>query len=271
MLYTTSLPLRAVAQSCRVQQPATIPRKAALYTTSATLSTTSTAPSLTSLSSRTHFRLRLAPVRSTHVEIAPSRPTNHAFSRRAFTTSVSPLRSTSTASTTQPPPPPPSSTSSSTSPSFLPWHAFFGLRKRRRYISLASSVTGAALGFYTGLAVLSGFDLNELPGAATLGLDPFVLLGLETFACVAVGWLVGPMLGEVAFRGVVLGRGKGEFLAKEREFFARIKKHRADPANSSVQNPVPDYYGEKIGGVKDYRRWLKDQRAFNLKRKKNLI
>jgi import inner membrane translocase subunit TIM23 len=33
-----------------------------------------------------------------------------------------------------------------------------------------------------------------------------------------------------------------------------------------MANPVPDYYGEKISSVKDYRQWLKDQRAFNKKR-----
>lgn len=55
---------------------------------------------------------------------------------------------------------------------------------------------------------------------------------------------------------------------KEKEFYARIKKFRVDPTVSSMQNPVPDYYGEKIGSVTGYRRWLKDQRAFNLKRGK---
>lgn len=55
---------------------------------------------------------------------------------------------------------------------------------------------------------------------------------------------------------------------KEREFYARIKKFRVDPSVSSMQNPVPDYYGEKIGSVTGYRRWLKDQRAFRLKRGK---
>jgi len=34
---------------------------------------------------------------------------------------------------------------------------------------------------------------------------------------------------------------------------------------------VPDYYGEKIGSVADYRRWLKDQRAFTRKKNKNLL
>lgn len=54
-------------------------------------------------------------------------------------------------------------------------------------------------------------------------------------------------------------------MQKEKQFFQRIKKFRVDPTQSSLNNPVPDFYGEKIGSVADYRRWLKDQRAFNLK------
>lgn len=53
---------------------------------------------------------------------------------------------------------------------------------------------------------------------------------------------------------------------KEKEFYGRIKKFRVDPSASSAANPVPDYYGEKIGSVAGYRQWLKDQRAFNRKR-----
>lgn len=45
-----------------------------------------------------------------------------------------------------------------------------------------------------------------------------------------------------------------------------MKKFRVDPSASSMANPVPDYYGEKISSVSDYRQWLKDQRAFNKKR-----
>lgn len=53
---------------------------------------------------------------------------------------------------------------------------------------------------------------------------------------------------------------------KEKEFYNRVKKFRVDPSASSMANPVPDYYGEKISSVSDYRQWLKDQRAFNKKR-----
>ncbi|KAK3648487.1 TIM23 complex component [Elasticomyces elasticus] len=58
---------------------------------------------------------------------------------------------------------------------------------------------------------------------------------------------------------------------KEKSFYRRIQKYRADPSSSSPQNPIPDYYGEKVASVKDYRRWLKDQRAFKLKKNKNLF
>lgn len=58
---------------------------------------------------------------------------------------------------------------------------------------------------------------------------------------------------------------------KEKSFYARIKRYRADPSASSPQNPIPDYYGEKIASVKDYRRWLKDQRTFNRKKDRSFI
>lgn len=32
-------------------------------------------------------------------------------------------------------------------------------------------------------------------GAQALGLDPFIVLGLATAACAALGWLLGPILG----------------------------------------------------------------------------
>ena len=53
---------------------------------------------------------------------------------------------------------------------------------------------------------------------------------------------------------------------KEKDFFTRIRRYRVDPTTSSMQNPVPDYYGEKITSVLGYRNWLRDQRAFNKKR-----
>ncbi|KAK5167263.1 TIM23 complex component [Oleoguttula sp. CCFEE 6159] len=107
-------------------------------------------------------------------------------------------------------------------------------------------------------------------GSQTLGLDPFIMLGLYTAAIGAVGWMVGPVVGNQVF-GLWFRGLKGQIAQKETAFYNRIKKYRADPSSSSMANPVPDYYGEKIGSVADYRRWLKDQRAFNLKRGRALL
>lgn len=53
---------------------------------------------------------------------------------------------------------------------------------------------------------------------------------------VAVGWLVGPSLGGQVF--YMLNRSiKPQIKQKEAEFFARVKKYRVDPSNSSAANP----------------------------------
>jgi import inner membrane translocase subunit TIM23 len=46
--------------------------------------------------------------------------------------------------------------------------------------------------------VLSAQDLDTL-GAQVMGLDPFIVLGLATAACGALGWLIGPILGNTVW------------------------------------------------------------------------
>ncbi|KAJ5427285.1 hypothetical protein N7465_002355 [Penicillium sp. CMV-2018d] len=147
----------------------------------------------------------------------------------------------------------------------LDWDSFFKLRASRRRYSLVSSVASSAISTTVGVQVLSGQDLEHL-GATVMGLDPFVVLGLATAACGAVGWLLGPALGNGIW-GLVYRKYKPSVNTKEKEFFDRIRRFRVDPSTNSISNPVPDYYGEKIGSVAGYRNWLKDQRAYNRKRR----
>lgn len=123
-------------------------------------------------------------------------------------------------------------------------------------------------------------DMDAIVGQ--LPLDPFISLGLISFACGGMGWLMGPIVGTGIFN--MMNRKyisqmatvrllsfpqqsqKLTFKQKEKEFYSRIKKYRVDPSASSMANPVPDYYGERISSVQGYRQWLKDQRAFNKKR-----
>ncbi|KAH6612420.1 mitochondrial import protein Pam17-domain-containing protein [Boeremia exigua] len=156
------------------------------------------------------------------------------------------------------------SASSAPASAALTWNDFFALRRTRRRIGQACSGASAIGVTYYGLTFMinNGYDavLSEQLG----GFDPMMLMGLSTLGMLAAGWLIGPIPGNqvfnLAYRGVLT-----EFTRKDSAFFNRIKRHRVDPSVSSLANPPPDYYGEKIGSVAGYRRWLKDQRAFNLK------
>ncbi|KAK3941130.1 putative presequence translocase [Diplogelasinospora grovesii] len=145
----------------------------------------------------------------------------------------------------------------------LDWNTFFRLRKTRRrwqqgfsIVTALTSSAGGALFLSTGAAEVV---------VAQIPLDPLVTLGLMTTGFAAMGWLVGPIIGSQVFN-MLKSKYKSQMAVKESQFFARIKKHRVDPSASSMGNPVPDFYGEKISSVAGYRQWLKDQRAFNKKR-----
>ena len=143
----------------------------------------------------------------------------------------------------------------------LTWNEFFRLRQRRRYLNVGSSLFTSSLSLGAALGIIAAQDLETLQ---VFGLDPLVASVIAALSFAAVGWLCGPIIGSVLFRMFV--RRSREMPAKEQDFYGRIKRYRVDPSSSSMQNPVPDFYGEKITSVAGYRRWLKDQRAFNRKR-----
>ncbi|KAK4210300.1 mitochondrial import protein Pam17-domain-containing protein [Rhypophila decipiens] len=145
----------------------------------------------------------------------------------------------------------------------LDWNTFFKLRKTRRNWQLAFSFVSALGAGATASILLTSGVADSL--VSQVPLDPFIALGLMVFGFTGLGWLVGPSLGSTVFN-LMNKSTKAQMAIKESQFFARIKKHRVDPSSSSMGNPVPDFYGEKISSVAGYRQWLKDQRAFNRKR-----
>lgn len=88
----------------------------------------------------------------------------------------------------------------------LDWDSFFKLRASRRRYSLASSIITSLVSTSVGVQVLAAQDLEAL-GTQVMGLDPFVVLGLATAACGAVGWLMGPAVGNGVW-GLVYRRYK---------------------------------------------------------------
>ncbi|KAG8157289.1 hypothetical protein KVR01_012997 [Diaporthe batatas] len=145
----------------------------------------------------------------------------------------------------------------------LDWDSFFQLRKTRRRWQVGFSVLMSLGSGAAGAVVLGSGAADALTNQ--IPLDPILTLGLITLGCTAMGWVVGPSLGNAVFY-LIKRKYKAPMTVKESQFFARIKKNRVDPSNSSTGNPVPDFYGEKISSVAGYRQWLKDQRAYNKKR-----
>ncbi|KAL8731527.1 MAG: hypothetical protein Q9166_003373 [cf. Caloplaca sp. 2 TL-2023] len=193
---------------------------------------------------------------STHPSASSAAASNPASIPAASTISP-PSRSTAqepTSSNTNPSPstsPTHPSSSSTSTTTTLTWNTYLTLRRlRRRYSLLASLLTSATT---TGLGLIAidrnmdylGSILNSI-----FGVDPIFMLAIALVATGGVGWLLGPFVGE----------------GKEKDFYARIRKYRVDPSLASYSNPLPDYYGEKIGSVRDFRTWMRDQRAYNRKR-----
>ncbi|GAB7357226.1 hypothetical protein MBLNU459_g8207t1 [Dothideomycetes sp. NU459] len=184
----------------------------------------------------------------------------------SVSSAVIPLtRHSSTTSTSSPQ----ASTTSSAETSALTWNEFLKLRRTRRYINLGASAASGLGSIVVAAPIMAEYELENI-GAQMTGMDPVFVLGGSLVAVGAVGWLMGPFLGTAVFK-IWKSSATVEFARKEKDFYTHIKRYRADPASSSVNNPVPDYYGEKISSVSDYRRWLKDQRAFNRKKNKNMI
>ncbi|KAM5431416.1 TIM23 complex component [Microsporum ferrugineum] len=181
-------------------------------------------------------------------------------SRRNSSTSTQAAPSSSNSAST--------TTNSADTPVKLDWNSFFQLRASRRKYSLISSILAAFTTTAAGGQILATQNLESL-GAQIMGFDPLIVLGLATAASGALGWLAGPFLGNGLW-GLVYRKYKSAVTIKEKEFYNRIKRFRVDPSANSFANPVPDYYGEKIGSVQGYRQWLKDQRAYNRK-KRNFV
>lgn len=116
----------------------------------------------------------------------------------------------------------------------LDWNTFFRLRKSRRRWQLLFSVASSLAAGTGGALVLTTGAADAL--VSQVPLDPMITLGLMVFASAALGWLVGPSIGSQVFYAINR-KYKNQMTVKEVQFFARIKKNRVDPSNSSAGNP----------------------------------
>ncbi|CAL9731671.1 presequence translocated-associated motor subunit Pam17p, mitochondrial [Monosporozyma unispora] len=149
----------------------------------------------------------------------------------------------------------------------LTWNGFFHLRSAQRKLNVGSSVFTAFLGCNMSWIYLSNLQID--PTQMIMGFDPLVVVSAGLIASGALGYLFGPLFGSQFFK---LWKSKSltQFNLKNKEFLEHIKANRVDASSQSFSNPVPDYYGEKIGSIKAYRQWLRDCHSYARKAKEFL-
>ncbi|KAL6948884.1 TIM23 complex component [Hanseniaspora vineae] len=145
----------------------------------------------------------------------------------------------------------------------LTWSKFFQIRRQERKINIGSSVLSAFLTSNIAFAYVATIEID--PTQTIFGLDPSIVLIGGVMTSAAFGYLIGPSIfGRPIFqlrhRSVLEG-----YNLKNKVFLKHIIKNRVDASKQSFSNPPPDYYGEKIGSLKEYRRWLRDCHAYRIK------
>ncbi|KAF9469381.1 mitochondrial import protein Pam17 [Collybia nuda] len=144
----------------------------------------------------------------------------------------------------------------------LSWPEYLAIRGGKRKWQTAITVPCALLGFFGGAAYFGSLETD--PTKPIMGIDPFFFYGLCTVGCVGVGALIGPTIGSAVWRSTHK-KNLALIDSMDRAFYQRIAKNRVDANLQSPTNPVPDYYGEKIGSLHQYRQWLRDQAKYKRK------
>ncbi|KAJ1801282.1 TIM23 complex component [Coemansia sp. RSA 2399] len=144
----------------------------------------------------------------------------------------------------------------------LDWEDFFALRRERRLWERVASIPCAVIGLSAGAAVFATLPID--PQQMFFGFDPLIVFGAATLGCMVLGYGVGPSIGRAWYR-VMSPAMERALRAKETEFFKHVKANRSDPSLSSMGNPLPDFYGEKINSLEGYRKWLRKQREHERK------
>ncbi|KAJ7792448.1 mitochondrial import protein Pam17 [Mycena olivaceomarginata] len=138
----------------------------------------------------------------------------------------------------------------------LNWPEYFEIRRRRRQWQTVFTIPCALVGFFGGSFYFGSLATD--PTKPIMGVDPMIFYGGCTVLCMGAGYVVGPSLGSAAWR-VMNRKVVAQIDALDREFYKHVAKNR------SATNPVPDYYGEKVGSLKQYRQWLRDQAKYRRK------
>jgi import inner membrane translocase subunit TIM23 len=145
----------------------------------------------------------------------------------------------------------------------MSWESFLNLRKKQRRYGAIGSIAAALLTMAGSFSYFSQIEID--PTETLFGLDIFTVY-IGAILCTGfVGFMFGPsLIGDPLFALTNRNLMK-TYSIKQKLFLKHVAKMRVDASRQSMNNPVPDYYGEKIGSLKDYRQWLRDCNEYRRK------
>ncbi|TID22553.1 hypothetical protein CANINC_003328 [Pichia inconspicua] len=150
----------------------------------------------------------------------------------------------------------------------MSWEQFLNLRKVQKRYGIVGSILAALLAMGGSFTYFSTIEID--PTETLFGLDIFTVYVGAILCTGFVGFMFGPsLIGDPLF--ALMNRNiMNTYKVKQKLFLKHIAKMRVDASRQSVNNPVPDYYGENIGSLKDYRQWLRDCNEYRRKAKEFL-
>lgn len=119
------------------------------------------------------------------------------------------------------------------------WPTYLALRKSRRRYGLLASIPTTALGFTLGVSYFATIEAE--PTDLILGIEPVWAYGIATVACVGLGWLSGPSVGNALWR-LSHRRLLPKLDAKDKDFYEHVKRNRVNPSKVKTPMSTPRQY-----------------------------
>ncbi|CAI8495081.1 unnamed protein product [Hanseniaspora opuntiae] len=149
--------------------------------------------------------------------------------------------------------------SSTTSTPAFTWVDFFAVKKQERRVNVISGVLTGFISSNIAFAYAANVEID--PTQTIFGVDPSIVIVGGCMTAGILGYLIGPAFGRPFFK-FVNRKVLKQYNEKTKIFLEHVKKYRVDASSQSLNNPPPDYYGEKIGSLKEYKTWLRDSNAY---------
>lgn len=137
------------------------------------------------------------------------------------------------------------------------WNDFFVSRRRLRWMQRVFGGVPASLAFLTTESTALTLPIFN-PTAPIFGMDPMMVIGATTLTGMAVSFLVGGFTFRFWHRWW-WPSWYVRFEEMESDFARRVSRFRANVPPNPTQLTGTDFYGESVGSVRDYRRWIRQQ------------